>query len=342
MDKGKIKVWLPTVRVGTGTDVFTQRLADALARHDITTHISWFPPQFEFMPSLLRLVRPPAGTDIVFANSWNGFAFKRTALPLVVTMHHSGFDPAVRSYRTHAQRIYHRLLIRRFEERSYQAANAVTAVSMFSANSVKRATGLGKVEVIHNWIDINRFQPDPISGVQPQGNHPFRLLFVGKPTPSKGADLLAPIMRRLGPDFELRIAGRLNPTKNAGYPANINVLGWLNEEQLIRAYQECDALLFPSHSEGFGYVALEAMACGKPAITTHATALPEVVMNDVTGILCSPNDVNGFANACRRLAANPALCLKMGRAARLRAVAQFSEEKTITRYLELIQRLVRC
>jgi glycosyltransferase involved in cell wall biosynthesis len=339
MQNGKVKIWLPAIRVGTGTDVFTQRLADALASHGTTTQISWFPPKFELTPFLLRLVPPPAGTDIVFANSWNGFAFKRPDIPLIVTVHHSGFDPAVHTYRTPAQRLYHRLLIKPLEKKSFQAADVVTAVSMFTADSVKRATGLGKVEVIHNWIDVDRFHP--ISRVQLQDTRPFRLLFVGKPSPSKGADLLTPIMRRLGPDFELRIAGRPHSARRADFPPNIRVLSWLNEDDLIREYQECDALLFPSRSEGFGYVALEAMACGKPVIASNVTALPEVINDGVAGILCPVDDVNAFAGACSRLAVDVELCIKMGNAARKWAIEQFSEPQVMGRYLTLIHRLLQ-
>jgi glycosyltransferase involved in cell wall biosynthesis len=338
MQTGKVKAWLPAIRVGTGTDVFTQRLANALTVQGLTTQISWFPPKFELAPFLLKFVPPPAGTDIVFSNSWNGFAFKRANIPLVVTMHHSGFDPDIHSYRTPAQRLYQRLLIHPFERNSCQVADAVTAVSKFSADSVRQAIGLSGVEVIHNWIDTDRFHP--LTGVQAQNDLPFRLLFVGKPSRSKGADLLAPIMRRLGPNFELRIAGRPDPAQQAEYPTNIQVLGWLNEVELIRAYQECDALLFPSRSEGFGYAVLEAMACEKPVIATNVTALPEVVTDDLTGILCPINDVGAFANACVRVAANPALCRRMGKAARQRAIEHFSEQKIVSRYLALIDRLL--
>lgn len=339
MKNGKIKIWLPTIRVNSGTDVFTRRLADALTKHGIEAQISWFSGHYELMPFLLRHVSPPEGTDVIFANSWNGFAFKRADIPLIVTMHHSGFEPAIHSYRTRAQRIYHRLLIEPFEKRSFQAADAVTAVSMFAAENMKRVVHLENVEVIYNWIDIDLFHPAP--EVQEEKNRPFRLLFVGKPSLSKGADLLAPIMRRLGSDFELRIAGRPNPAQDAGYPANVQVLGWLNEKQLINAYQECDALLFPSRSEGFGYVALEAMACGKPVIATDTTALPEVVTDGVTGILCPVGDVSAFVDACNRLAANPMLCREMGKAARQRVIEQFSEPGIITQYLTLMHGLLR-
>jgi glycosyltransferase involved in cell wall biosynthesis len=339
MENGKTKVWFPLIRAGSGSDVFTHRLAAALERQGVAAEFSWFPLQYEPVPFLLRNVRPPAGTDIVFANSWNGFAFKRNGLPMVVTVHHGGFDSSLRLYRSPAQHLYHRLLIRRFEMRSLLSADAITAVSRFATTTLKQHDPvLSDVETIHNWVDLHRFRPLSVS--RPREGK-FRLLFVGKPTLLKGGDLLPKIMLMLGKNFELHIAGRCKPQQYADLPQNIRLLGWLDEEQLIGAYQECDALLFPSRSEGFGYAALEAMACGKPVIATNGTALPEVVSHGVTGILCAAGNASEFAAACARLAADPTLCLEMGKAARQRAIEEFSEPKIIAQYLDLIARLLR-
>ena len=156
----------------------------------------------------------------------------------------------------------------------------------------------------------------------------------------KGSDLLTKIMSRLGNQFELSIAGRATTRKIANFGSNVRWLGLLNEENLIRAYQECDALLFPSRTEGFGYAALEAMACGKPVIASEVTALPELIEHNVTGILCPVDDVSSFSSACNHLARNPDLLLKMGNAARNRAIEFFSEERMIDQYMRLILRLV--
>lgn len=337
MENGKIKVWLPAIRAGTGTDVFTLRLADALRRHGLAAQVTWFSLRFEAMPFLLRQVKPPTGTDIVFANSWNGYAFKRDELPLVVTLHHSAYDPASRKLQSPAQRFYHWLIVKPFEMRSLQAADAITAVSAFAADSLKRATAIDRVSVIHNWVDTERFCPLP---ARRETGRPFRLLFVGKLSKGKGADLLAPIMRQLGPDFELSFAGRLKKGRAADCPANMRALGWLEEKALIEAYRGCDAVLFPSRSEGFGYAALEAMACGKPVIASNATALPEVVVDGTTGILCSTDDVQGFAGACRTLAANPARCETMAIEARRHAVDRFSESIAMKKFLAIVEDLV--
>ena len=72
MKDGKVQVWLPTIRAGSGTDLFTIRLAQALESRGLSAHIEWFSTRYEFAPILLRNIPAPAGTDIVFTNSWNG------------------------------------------------------------------------------------------------------------------------------------------------------------------------------------------------------------------------------------------------------------------------------
>src|SRR5207237_8707053 len=106
-----VKVWFPTIRTGSGSDVFTRQLAGALTQIGVETSISWFPHYFEFVPDLLGAVRPPIGTDLIHANSWTGFAFRRSGIPLVVTNHLCVHDPAFARYKTISQKIYHACVI---------------------------------------------------------------------------------------------------------------------------------------------------------------------------------------------------------------------------------------
>jgi glycosyltransferase involved in cell wall biosynthesis len=338
MENGKIKIWLPTIRTGSGTDIFAQRLAKALEDSGYIAPITWFSLSREPFPFSLKFVTPPSGTDIVISNSWSGFALKRKGISLVVIIHHAAFDPRANAYYNFTQRLYHRMLIRPFELRSFRVADAITAVSDFAATAVSRVTGRNNIQVIHNWIDIQRFCPQ--ENIAP-GNKPFRLLFVGKPSRIKGADLLSRIMRQLGTGFELRLAGAWNGWQNGHRAENIHMLGRLDETELIRAYQDCDALLFPSRFEGFGYAVLEAMACGKPVIASRSSALPEVVEDGITGVLCPMDDVSAFVTACQMLSSNADQRRAMGIAGRKRAVNLYSEQAVIPHYIKLIQSLVK-
>lgn len=334
-----MKIWFPAIQGGSGTDVFTRRLAAALQARGIATEITWFPSHYQLAPFLLMSASAPPGTSIIHTNSWNGFAFRRTEIPLVVTEHLNVFDPLYRPHKNLAQRVYHEALIRRFVSASFQAASAITAVSRFVASSLSKTLGVHSARAIPNWIDIKTFSRLDEDGYH--GQRPFRLLFVGNLSKRKGADLLAPIMRELGREFELRFTSGLRQTISVRAENNMVPLGRVTDDsELAKAYRQCDAFLFPSRFEGFGLVALEAMACGKPVIATNSSSLPEVVENGVGGTLCPPEDTRAFVAACRELAGNPKLLRQYGEAARHRAVELFSEELIIPQYIKLYEKLL--
>ncbi len=332
-----MKVWFPVIQGDSGSDVFTRRLANALQQRGIATEITFFSSYYQFAPYLLRSFPPPSGTHIIHANSWNGFAFKRPGIPLVVTEHHCVFDPRYRPYKSFAQHIYHETLIRPFEMASFRAASIITVVSQFTASSLANTLNIFSAKVIYNWIDTMAFTPaDPIASPR---RRPFRLLFVGNPSMRKGTDLLTSIMKQLGPNFELHFTSGLRGMKDTHLIPNMVPLGRITDHELIKAYHGCDALLFPSRFEGFGYAPLEAMACGKPVISTDISSLPEVIEDGVTGILCPVDDVGAFVTACRNLANNPNVAQKYGHAARQRAEALFSEKIIVPQYVALYERL---
>lgn len=332
-----MKVWFPVVKGNSGTDVFTTRLASALEKKGVATEVSWFPAAYQFCPFLLKNIPAPKGTDVIHANTWNGFAFKRQGIPLVVTEHHSVFSPEYQRWKSTSQTLYHAALIRYYIRASLKAASRITTVSERTAADL-----MGNLEqradcVIYNFIDLDEFSPS-LHAREP--STPFRLLFVGNLTTRKGADILAPLMQRLGPGFQLRFTSGLRNSKLAYATENMISLGHLvDQRDLIREYQNSDAIIFPTRFEGFGYVALEAMACGKPVIASNNSAIPEVVKDGETGILCQTGDVESFAAACRYLAAHPDIARGYGEAGRQRAVALFSEEAIVPRYVALYQRL---
>jgi len=101
----------------------------------------------------------------------------------------------------------------------------------------------------------------------------------------------------------------------------------------------CDIVLVPSLKEGFGLAAVEAMAMGIPVVASSVGGLPEIVQNEVTGVLIHPVVPEVFpgraGTAFRstlpeplgRLLADPTLRQKMGEAGRARAAEMFDREK---------------
>ena len=326
------KVWFPAIRCGSGADVFTERLCAALNAQGIRAEITWLPHRAEYAPWSVPVPKPPAWANVVHINSWLPQRFVPPGLPIVVTVHSSVHDPALLPYKSRLQALYHKHWIHPIEAANLERAHCVVAVSHYTAAQIEASFGIRDIQVIHNGIDCQAFTP--IARTEP--NHPFRLLYVGNWSARKGVDLLGPIMERLGNGFLLQYtADRNGAHTRFRLPPNSACLGRLAGKELVRAYQEADALLFPSRLEGFGLVAAEAMACGLPVIAAKTSSLPEVVEDGVTGVLCPQDDVAAFAAQIGRLAENPAAWCAMRQTARQRATSRFDERVMVHRYREI-------
>ena len=334
-----MKVWLPYTEGGSGTDVFTRMLADGLRRAGVDAVVQRFPRVFQYAPWLLRFSEPPAGTDIVLANSWNGFAFRRHNIKLVTVEHLFVLDPAMKPYRSFAQSVFHNTLVRYFEKASMSASNVQVAVSEYTAAAHYRVLRGKKPRVIRNGIDTKFFTP-PETGREPLAGRQMRLLFVGNLTRRKGVDLIPGILGSLGPGFKLDYAIGLRTEEALEDLPNARSLGRLDKEAVREAYRRADLLLFPTRLEGLPLVAIEAMACGTPVIASNTGPLPEVVKDGESGVLCDLDQHAKFVSAIRRLQKDPGLLLRLGENARRKAENSFSIERMVDDYIMLFEELL--
>lgn len=323
-------VWFPAIRTGSGADIFTERLASALVQRGLRAEISWLPHRAEFAPWSVAQPKAPPSANIVHVNTWLHSRFIPAHLPVVATMLHCVLDPALRPYKTVLQSTYHRFWVKSLEERVLVRARKVIAISGYTERSMHELYGTKREDAIWIGIDLEKFSPL----WRPLPHQPFRLLYVGNWSVRKGADLLAPIMKALGPGFELRILAGLRAKELFGLADNIRQVPRLPDTAaMVSLYRECDALLFPSRLEGFGLVALEAQACGLPVIASKSSALPEVIKDGETGFLCEQDCVEDFVSAAHSLADSPERWRTMGKAARAHAEEHFAVEVMADRYL---------
>ncbi len=335
-----VNIWLPYLRTGSGTDVYTKALARVLVSAGHNAVCTPFSGRWQYVPWPLRFVPAPPGTEIILANSWNGFAFRRQACKLVIVEHHCVLDPAYAPYRGRLQGLFHECLVRGFEKASLKRADTLVAVSAYTAASIRTAVGAAQVTVILNGVDTDFFFPTP-KALRAGGDRAVRLLFVGNLIRRKGADMLPRIMAQLGPGFELRYTLGLRSTDPFSGVANMRSLGRLAPEELRDAYREADILLFPTRFEGFGYAAAEAMACGTPVVASATSSLPEIIEDGVTGRLCPVNDCEAFASAVRELAGDSDQLHAMGRKARAAAVTKFGLDRWTREYVAAFRALTQ-
>jgi len=117
-------------------------------------------------------------------------------------------------------------------------------------------------------------------------------------------------------------------------------VGFLHGDELARAYASSDIFFFPSESETFGNVTLEAMACGLPAVNAIASGSNSLVVEGQTGHLVSARDEAGLANKLELLVKDKALRKRMGEAARARALT-FSWDAILSGLLESYRTVLR-
>ncbi|MGH2550198.1 MAG: glycosyltransferase family 4 protein [Thermomicrobiales bacterium] len=142
------------------------------------------------------------------------------------------------------------------------------------------------------------------------------ILGVGTIQPRKNYTGLARIiarMRAAGLPRKLVLAGKpgwmsdqvLDEIKRIDQHADVIVLGYVDDCDLPALYSAAEIVAFPSHYEGFGLPALEAMRCGTPVVVSNRGALPEVVGN--AGLVVDPDDEVAFADELMMLASDSEL-----------------------------------
>lgn len=333
-----LHVWMPMIRGFSGGDVFVERLAAGLRASGVIVTVDWFDRRYEGMPGLLSRKAAPEGAQVIHANGLNGFAFRHHNLPLVVTEHHYVLDPGYRPYKSHLQHVYHRWVTGLASLRSMRAATVLATHSQFVASTVVAACpGIAPV-VIPLWVDLDEFSPATSSARMRSGG-PLRMIFVGNTSRRKGFDVVINLARRLGDSVEIACTGGLRGESVAGWPPNMRRLGRLSNPELVDAYRRSDVALVPSRYEGFGYAALEGMACGKPVLGFACGSVEEIVEDGVSGFLTAVDDIEGLVHHARELAESPSLRERMGAAGRLRAEQDFTVERGVAAYIDVYKSL---
>lgn len=148
--------------------------------------------------------------------------------------------------------------------------------------------------------------------------------WVGRLVLEKGLDVFAAMvetMQRRGLRFKTLVVGD-GPERSTFQQrlADAVFTGTLRGDDLPRAYASSDVFVFPSASEAFGNVTLEAMASGLPTVCARAPGASDLVDDGTTGFLVPPGNTGAFADATGRLVQDAALRVQMGKAARERAL----------------------
>lgn len=152
--------------------------------------------------------------------------------------------------------------------------------------------------------------------------------YAGRLSPEKGVDTFLAAAERL-PNVPFKIAGDgpLLSEMVSRAPSNVEFLGRLGSDDLREFYGRARLAVVPSvWFEQFPIVILEAMARGLPVIASRIGGLPEIVEDDVTGLLFEPRNAEDLVQQVRLLWEDPELCNRMGASGRQKVMREYTED----------------
>ena len=216
-----------------------------------------------------------------------------------------------------------------------RAARFVACATHFGRAQAMRATPpeeWSKMTVVRCGVELSQVAPRRRRG------GPLRLLAIGRLAPEKGQLGLIEAFAQAteGTAAELRIIGggpleaalrrRIEALKIADRCA---LLGQLANDRVLAELADSDVLVLSSLMEGLPVVLMEAMAAEVPVIAPTVAGIPELVEHERTGLLFRPGDWSHLAEQLQRLAADPALCERLGRSGAERVRGEFDVRRAV-------------
>lgn len=219
----------------------------------------------------------------------------------------------------------------RFTEESrplYQRAQAHGSAVVAISRSHAHEAGFDVDAVVRHGIDVSHYpMGDGIGGYA---------LFIGRMSPDKGVHLAIGIARSAG--LPLKIAAKLREASEWEYfreqvqpllSHDIEYLGEANFVEKVELLRSARVLINPIQwSEPFGMIAIEAMACGTPVVTTELGAAPEIVVDGLTGFVAPVDQLSGLLAKIDGI--DRAEC-------RSRVVSEFSSQRMARDYVNVYE-----
>jgi glycosyltransferase involved in cell wall biosynthesis len=254
----------------------------------------------------------------------------------------------------HSDVVRQRMILRLYRPLLRRVLARADAIIATSPNYLQSSPFLrqmpGKCRVIPIGIDPSGFARSDrlqVDAIRQRYGTPL-LLFVGRLRYYKGVEYLLQALEQI--PARLLIVGT-GPQERAwralasrlGLSDRVVFLGCVTDEVLPSCYHACDVFVLPSshRSEAFGTVQLEAMAAGRPVVSTElGTGTSYVNRNGLTGLTVPPRDPDALARAINVLLADPERRRAMGAAGRQRVRAEFSKDLMIAQTIELYEQVL--
>jgi N-acetyl-alpha-D-glucosaminyl L-malate synthase BshA len=233
---------------------------------------------------------------------------------------------------------------------SIEESPGVTAVSKFLRDKTIEVFNTKKeIKVIPNFV------PFEIKSIEK--NHKLRRCYANEDDyiithisnfrPLKRVTDIVPILKKIGDSLKVKMLmigdgperyKTEEQCRNEQICDKVFFLG--KQENISELLSISDIVLIPSSTESFGLVALEAMACGIPCVSTNAGGLPEVNINGQTGFTRDVGDIEGLAEAIKTILSDRELAEKMGKTGKEIASNEFSADIIIPKYIQYYEKIL--
>jgi glycosyltransferase involved in cell wall biosynthesis len=196
-----------------------------------------------------------------------------------------------------------------------------------------------KVVVLPLGVDVDAFTPK--RSPPRDSGEPFRLVSIGRLSAAKGYPVLIEavvLLRERARHIRLTLVGE-GPERplleqliaDHGLGGCVHLVGACNHDRVADYYGASDVFVLSSFLEGLPVVLMEAMAMELPCIATWITGVPEIIENEVEGLLVPPASASAIAGAVERLMDDPEGARRLGSAARRKVLANYHLGRNIER-----------
>lgn len=255
---------------------------------------------------------------------WSRIIANHKNKPLVVTYHNDVIGKGMANY---IANFYNQTALKRLLSR---ADRIIITQPNYLNYSPYLPEYRDKIEVIPNGVDVDKFKPVESGTGTPakpgeDDNKLFFLSLLDEFHEYKGLDYLleaVKIVKNTVSDVKLVVGGKgvlmdhyIKKAESIGLADNVEFHGFIPDEKMVEYYSSARIFVLPSISslqEGFGIVALEALACETPVITTEIVGVSHDLKQENAGFAVAPRDVDELSQAIIQLLENKDLARKMG------------------------------
>src|SRR3972149_11639970 len=245
--------------------------------------------------------------------------------------------------------------LRIFEEKMLERSNKIIAVSHFTKRELLQYYKVkeDKIHVIHNGVDVNKFQPAGDKRKAKEelgfGRDDIAILSVGRLYARKGLFTLIesmPAVVRKFRNAKFIISGKgqsdelkklVRHAARLGVKDNIVFTGYFPDRKLPKLYQAADVFAFSTFYENLPFAVLEALSSGLPVVTPNVGGIPEMIESGRNGFLVQPFNSGELADRILYYLENPAAASEMGFLARKTILERFDWRLIVKKVLKVYE-----